>query len=118
MNRFSINSITQALRLFEKSGSAAAFVQANPNSKNFRRIIEVSRFISPSNREKVLEFLDAGAAPPPGVAAEMSSGVAQILGVLKGMKDEIIATNKEMKADEEAAIRDFNAMKEAQLEKL
>jgi len=122
MNRFSIDQITQALRLFEKAGSAASFVQANPNAKNFRRIIEVSRFISPSDREKVLEFLDEGseqgAHQPPGVAGEMSSGVAQILGVLKGMKDEIIATNKEMKTEEEQAIRDFNSMKEAQLEKL
>merc|ERR1719359_410892 len=102
MNRFSIDSITQALRLFEKEGSAASFVQTSPIAKNFRRIIEVSRFITPTNREKVLEFLDAGAeaAPPPGVAAEMSSGVAQILGVLKGMKDEMIKNGKDMVNEE------------------
>merc|ERR1719387_1451247 len=57
MNNFAIDAITQALRLFEKEGSAASFVQSQTQqAKNFRRIIEVSRFISPTNREKVLEF--------------------------------------------------------------
>merc|ERR1719160_2279871 len=121
MNRFAINAITQALRLFEKEGSAASFMQSQgQQAKNFRRIIEVSRFISPTNREKVLEFLDQGteAAPPPGVAAEMSSGVAQILGVLKGMKDEMIQNGKDMVNEEHQAKEDFKEMKEAKLEHL
>jgi len=80
MNKFSVDSITQALRLFEKEGSASSFLQTT-NAKNFRRIIEVSRYLSPTNREKVLEFLDEGSEKP----GEMSSGVAQIVGVLKGM---------------------------------
>jgi len=120
-NNFAIDSITQALRLFEKEGSAASFVQSQgQQAKNFRRIIEVSRFISPTNREKVLEFLDQGteAAPPPGVAAEMSSGVAQILGVLKGMKDEMIQNGKDMVNEEHQAKEDFKEMKEAKLEHL
>merc|ERR550537_413303 len=120
-NNFAIDSITQALRLFEKEGSAASFVQSQgQQAKNFRRIIEVSRFISPTNREKVLEFLDQGseAAPPPGVAAEMSSGVAQILGVLKGMKDEMIQNGKDMKNEEHQEDEDFKEMKAVKLEHL
>merc|ERR1719235_2736525 len=121
MNKFAIDAITQALRLFEKEGSAASFVQApGPEYKNFRRIIEVSRFITPTNKEKVLEFLDQGseAAPPPGVAAEMSSGVAQILGVLKGMKDEMIQNGKDMVNEEHQENEDFKEIKKVKLEHL
>merc|ERR1719281_1119844 len=119
MNKFAIDAITQALRLFEKEGSAASFAQASgPQYKNFRRIIEVSRFITPTNREKVMEFLDQGseAAPPPGVAAEMSSGVAQILGVLKGMKDEMIQNGKDMVNEEHQSNEDFKELKKTKLE--
>merc|ERR1719310_751438 len=117
MNKFAIDSITQALLLFEKGGSAASFVQGQTQqAKNFRRIIEVSRFISATNREKVLEFLDQGAELPPGVKAEMSSGVAQIVGVLKGMKDEMIANGKDMVNEEHQEKEDFKAMKAAKLE--
>merc|ERR1719160_1026006 len=119
MNKFAIDAITQALRLFEKEGSAASFVQSQTQqAKNFRRIIEVSRFISATNREKVLEFLDQGSELPPGVKAEMSSGVAQILGVLKGMKDEMIANGKDMVNEEHREKEDFKAMKAAKLEHL
>jgi len=121
MNKFAIDSITQALLLFEKEGSAASFVQApGVQAKNFRRVIEVSRFITPTNREKVLEFLDQGAeaAPPPGVAAEMSSGVAQILGVLKGMKDEMIQNGKDMVNEEHQSNEDFKELKKTKLEHL
>merc|ERR1719473_321059 len=48
----------------------------------------------------------------------MSSGVAMILGVLKGMKDEITKDNKEMAEQEKQAIIEFTEMKEAQLERL
>merc|ERR1719421_767410 len=121
MNKFAIDSITQAVLLFEKEGSAASFGQApGVQAKNFRRVIEVSRFITPTNREKVLEFLDQGAeaAPPPGVAAEMSSGVAQILGVLKGMKDEMIQNGKDMVNEEHQAKEEFKELKKTKLEHL
>jgi len=117
MNRFSINSITQAVRLFEKEGSAAAFVQANPKSKDFRRVVEVSRFLTPTKREKVLEFLDAGSAGSFNTA-ETSAGVSQIIGILKGMKDEITKNTAEAKTEEGQAVDDFNGMKEAKLEHL
>merc|ERR1719450_557443 len=73
-----------------------------------------------NGKEKVLEFLDQGseAAPPPGVAAEMSSGVAQILGVLKGMKDEMIANGKDMVNEEHQENEGFKAMKAVKLEHL
>jgi len=113
MNKFSVDSITQAVRLFEKEGSAASFVQqGGTTARNFRRIIEVSRFLTPANREKVLEFLDAGSEAP----GEMSSGVAQIVGVLKGMKDEISQNMIDDKNEEHQAKEDFKAMKESKLE--
>merc|ERR1719191_2093749 len=113
MNKFAIDSITQALLLFEKEGSAAAFVQSSGKAaKNFRRIIEVSRFLTPTNREKVLEFLDEGSEKP----GEMSSGVAQIVGVLKGMKDEISQNMVDDKNEEHQEKEDFKAMKESKLE--
>jgi hypothetical protein len=115
MNKFSVDSITQALRLFEKEGSAASFVQQGGTSaKNFRRIIEVSRFLTPTNREKVLEFLDEGSENlKPG---EMSSGVAQIVGVLKGMKDEISQNMVDDKNEEHQNNEDFKEMKSSKLE--
>merc|ERR1719181_1808251 len=117
MNNFAIDAITQALRLFEKEGSAASFVQSQgQQAKSFRRVIEVSRFISATNREKVLEFLDQGAELPPGVKAEMSSGVAQIVGVLKGMKDEMIQNGKDMVNEEHQEKEDFKEMKAVKLE--
>merc|ERR1719387_1473540 len=113
MNKFSIDSITQALRLFEKEGSAASFVQGgSANARNFRRIIEVSRFLNPTNREKVLEFLDAGSEAP----GEMSSGVAQIVGILKVMKDEIAKDMVDNTNEEHQAKEDFKEMKESKLE--
>jgi len=111
MNKFSVDSITQALRLFEKEGSAASFVQTTA-AKNFRRIIEVTRFLTPTNRERVLEFLDEGSEKP----GEMSSGVAQIVGVLKGMKDEIKQNMVDNKNEEHQNKEDFKEMKEAKLE--
>jgi len=113
MNKFSVDSITQAVRLFEKEGSAASFVQGgSQNAHNFRRIIEVSRFLTPTNREKVLEFLDEGSEKP----GEMSSGVAQIVGVLKGMKDEISKDRVDNKNEEHQNKEDFKEMKESKLE--
>merc|ERR1719162_2646765 len=64
-----------------------------------------------------LEFLDAGSAGSFNTA-ETSAGVSQIIGILKGMKDEITKNTAEAKAEEEQAVNDFNGMKEAKLEHL
>lgn len=113
-NKFAMDSIEQALRLFGEKGSVAAFVQANPASKTFRRIIEVSHFISPTNKEKVFEFLDDGAES----AAEPSAGMGEIFGILKGMQDEMAANNKDMKHEEHDASESFKEMKGIQLQRL
>jgi hypothetical protein len=113
-NKFAMDSIEQALRLFGEKGSVAAFVQANPLAKTFRRVIEVSHYISPTNKEKVFEFLDDSAQG----GAEPSEGMGEIIGILKGMQDEMAANNKEMKKEEHEASEAFKEMKATQLTRL
>merc|ERR1719446_104226 len=62
--------------------------------------------MDPSDRREALAFLDAS-----GESGDYEPASGQIVGILKGMKDDMEAELKESIADEEKAIAGFNDLK-------
>merc|ERR1719446_101327 len=62
--------------------------------------------MDPSDRREALAFLDAS-----GESGDYEPASGQIVGILKGMKDDTEAELKEAIADEEKAIAGFNDLK-------
>merc|ERR1719146_599847 len=80
----------------------AAFMQM-PGSNRLHRLVENYPKMDASDRRDTLAFLDASGDYAP------QSG--QIVGILKGMKDDMEAELKESISDEEKAIAGFNDLK-------
>merc|ERR1719281_2417945 len=80
----------------------AAFMQM-PGAGKIHQIIENNDKMDAADRRDALSFLDA--------TGEYSPSSGQIVGILKGMKDDMEAELKESIADEEKAIAGFNDLK-------
>jgi len=112
-SEFSIDSLAKAIPALSGAASASAFMQdAYAQPSKLRRIVERSRYITPGNREKVLNFLDDGEGDGES-QSEPSAGVAEIVGILKSMKDEMEKDLSEATADEKQAALGFGELKDA-----
>merc|ERR1719428_51036 len=80
----------------------ASFMQL-PGAGKLHHLVESYPKMDPADRRDALAFLDASGDYEP------ASG--QIVGILKGMKDDLEAELKEAIADEEKAIAGFNDLK-------
>jgi hypothetical protein len=108
---FNIESLGKAIPQLSGAASASAFMQdAYSEAPKLRRVVEVSRYLTPGSREKVLNFLDAGDGEE---QSEPSAGVAEIVGILKSMKDEMAKDLDEATADEKQAALGFGELKDA-----
>jgi len=111
MQTFTLDSMASAITTLEGKG-AAAFIQMKEGSvsRDFRRIISVTRYLDDSKRNVVLGLLDEAE----GIETDApSAGTAQIVGILKAMKDEATKDLASMRKEEKDAIAGFNEMKEA-----
>jgi hypothetical protein len=108
---FSIESIGKAIPQLSGASSASAFMQdAYSEAPKLRRVVELTHYLTPNNREKVLSFLDDGLGEGQG---EPSAGVAEIVGILKSMSDEMIKDLDESTKAEEQAALGFGELKDA-----
>jgi len=113
MNDFSVKALSRAIPALEGGASSAALMQQQ-DSPHLRRIIEVSRYLTADNRDSVLAFMDDGLggssmAPP-------SSG--EVVGILKSMRDHMVADMKQAKKDEAIAATGYKDLKAAKDEEL
>jgi hypothetical protein len=114
MQKFSISQLDAAIPMIEGKASAAAFLQSSPNhGSNLRRIVSVTNYISAENKDTVLAFLESGMG-----SGEPSAGSAQIVGIMKAMRDEMDKDHKAMvkeEQDDNAAYNELKAAKEEHL---
>merc|ERR1719191_2316956 len=110
-SEFSIESLAKAIPQLSGAASASAFMQdADSEAPKLRRVVELTHYLTPGNREKVLSFLDDGLGEQ---QSEPSAGVAEIVGILKSMSDEMIKDLKEATDDEKQAALGFGELKDA-----
>jgi len=108
---FSIESLSKAIPQLSGAASASAFMQdAYSEAPKLRRVVELTHYLTPGSREKVLNFLDDGLG---GSQSEPSAGVAEIVGILKSMQDEMVKDLDEATADEKQAALGFGELKDA-----
>jgi DNA repair exonuclease SbcCD ATPase subunit len=112
MQKFSISQLDEAIPLIEGKASAAAFLQASPtHGSDLRRIISITNYVNADDKDRVLGFLESSSGEP-------SAGSAQIVGIMKAMRDEMAKDHKEMVEEEQndnAAYNELKASKEEQL---
>jgi hypothetical protein len=102
--------MAKAIPALEKGMGGAALIQM-PGGDRLKKIVESYGNIDSSDRTSVLSFLEENGDYAP------QSG--QIVGILKGMKDDMEAELKEAIADEEKAVAgfaDLKASKETEIE--
>jgi hypothetical protein len=102
MKKFSVGALGKAIPQLERGASAASLMQSDDDFSKLRRVIEVTHYITPEERERVLSFMEDDLGEVAG-AKEPSAGVAEVVGVLKNMKDNMskdladqIAAEKQM----------------------
>merc|ERR1719235_2785978 len=72
MQKFSISQLDQAIPMIEGKASAAAFLQSSPNhGANLRRLVSVTQYLNPDQKDTVLGFLDTGSGEPSAGSAQM-----------------------------------------------
>jgi len=110
---FSINSLAKAIPQLGGAASASAFMQdANSGGPLLRRVVERTHYLTPDKREKVLNFLDAG-LDEDQEQKEPSAGVAEIVGILKSMQDEMVKDLGDAESAEKEAALGFGQLKDA-----
>jgi len=109
-SEYNIGAMAKAIPALEKGMGGAALIQM-PGGDRLKKVIESSARIDDNDRRNVLAFLEENGDYAP------ASG--QIVGILKGMKDDMEAELKEAVATEEKAIAGFaelKASKESEVE--
>jgi len=109
MNKMQIGQLNGCISQFEGGATAASFMQSQDSSK-FRRVIEITHYLTPEKRDVVLNFLDNGEGDGTGAP---SVGVAEILGILKNMKDTMTSDLNSMTTAEQSAAQGFSELKAA-----
>jgi len=98
-----LEGLNQAIPLIEgKSEGGASFAQIKIEVPNLQKIVASSTYLSLAARSQVASFLED---------KEPSAGVAEILGMLKGMKDEMAKDLKEATEEEESSVAAYLDMK-------
>jgi predicted nucleic acid-binding Zn-ribbon protein len=109
-----IEQLSGAIPQLEGGASAASLMQQDDSPK-LRRVIEVTRYLSPEKRETVLNFLDDGLGESTG---QPTAGTSQIIGILKDMKDHMTSDLSTMTADEKSAAQGFADLKAAKQQEI
>jgi len=110
-NKMQIGQLNGAIPQLEGGASGASLMQEEDSPK-LRRVIEVTRYLTPEKRGRVLDFLDAGSDDSES-SGQPSPGVAEIVGILKSMKDQMLKDLDSMTTDEKSAAAGFSDLKAA-----
>eukprot|EP00746_Dinoflagellata_sp_MGD_P002513 gnl/MRDRNA2_/MRDRNA2_104900_c0_seq1.p1 gnl/MRDRNA2_/MRDRNA2_104900_c0~~gnl/MRDRNA2_/MRDRNA2_104900_c0_seq1.p1 ORF type:complete len:780 (-),score=233.23 gnl/MRDRNA2_/MRDRNA2_104900_c0_seq1:128-2467(-) len=95
--------LDQAIPLIEQKGEGgASFAQISYEVPNLQKIVASSTYLSVAARSQVTSFLED---------KEPSAGVAEILGMLKSMRDEMAKDLKEATDSEEQSVAAYLDMK-------
>jgi len=109
MTKMQIEQLSGAIPQLEGGASGASLMQEEDSPK-LRRVIEITRYLTPEKRETVLNFLDDGLGESSG---QPSPGVAEILGILKDMKDHMTKDLDTLTTTEKSAALGFSELKDA-----
>jgi hypothetical protein len=110
--------LNAAIPMIENQGAGgAAFIQGGDASNHGADLLKIvqnegQKYLSVDKRETITSFLEnsiSGSASQP----ELSAGVAELLGILKSMKDEMQADYDAMSKDEHTAAVGYQEMKES-----
>jgi hypothetical protein len=96
-------------------GASAASLMQTQESPKLRRMIEVSKNISPDSRVKVLQFLDTGLGD---TVEGPTAPVAEIVGILKSMEDSMTSDYAALKSEETSAVTNFASLKAAKMQEI
>lgn len=111
--KISVRQLSHAIPALEKGMTGAALMQLRVGPR-LRRTIEVTHFLSSEERAGVLAFLDEGSDDDDSVGdAQQAPSSAEIVGMLKNMKDEMEKNLAEMRETEQADASSFAAMSSA-----
>jgi len=109
-----IAAMASAIPALEKGMGGASFLQV-PGADRLKKIVSSYPSVSAMDRKNALAFLEAGTSD----SGDYVPASGQIVGILKGMKDDMEASLKEAIADEEKALAgfaDLKASKEKEIE--
>jgi hypothetical protein len=112
MQKFSVGALAKSIPLLAGGASAASLMQSDDDFSMLRRVIEVTHYINPEEREMVLSFMDDGLGEVGG-AREPSASVAEVVGVLKNMKDTMAKDLAEQTAAEKTSALGYGQLKAA-----
>jgi len=101
-SEYNIGAMAKAIPALEKGMGGAALIQL-PGGDRLKKLIDSSPHIDDNDRRNVMAFLEENGDYAP------ASG--QIVGILKGMKDDMEAELKEAVATEEKSIAGFGELK-------
>jgi len=112
MKKFSIGALGKAIPQLEGGASAASLMQADDDFSMLRRVIEVTHYVTPEEREQVLSFMDDGLGEVAD-AKEPSASVAEVVGVLKNMKDNMAKDLADATSEEKSSALGYGQLKGA-----
>merc|ERR1719253_1245615 len=101
-SEYNIGAMAKAIPALEQGMGGAALIQM-PSGDRLKKLIESSSHIGSNDRRNVLAFLEESGDYAP------QSG--QIVGILKGMKDDMEAELKSATEQEAASVKGFNDLK-------
>merc|ERR1719321_762414 len=78
-------------------------------------MVEVSKFLSPDAKKEVLVFFDQGMGD---ASSEPSAPVAEIVGILKSMDDDMSKDLAEMQKQEKTDFTNYGELKAAKLQEI
>jgi len=113
-----LEGLSQAIPMIEnQAAGGASFIQGGDDSGHGAKLLRIvedygSKAVGSDKKEILTSFLESSISGQES-APELSAGVAEILGILKSMKDEMQADYDEMSKDEHTAAVGYQEMKEA-----
>lgn len=110
-NKLSIHQLSKAIPALEQGMSSAAMLQTlSPRAATrLHRVIEVTPYLQTEERSGLLAFLDQGSGDDLSASVEAPSS-AQVVGMLKTMKEEMERDLEETEGKEKMALATFNDM--------
>jgi hypothetical protein len=108
-----IAAMTSAIPAIEKGMGGASLLQV-PGADRVKKIVASYPSVSAMDRKNAIAFLEAGT----GESGDYAPASGQIVGILKGMKDDMEASLKEAIAEEEKSIAGFGDLKASKLKEI
>jgi len=112
-----LEGLNQAIPMIENQGAGgASFIQGGDPAGRGAKLLQIvenygGRYLDVTKKATITNFLESEISNQES-QPELSAGVAELLGILKSMKDEMQADHDEMSKDEHTAAVNYQEMKE------